>query len=123
MRIFRTAVNERFNGVVPEVVVKRVHEMLKIMTEAEIRWGIYAANGILGFSEQSITALAQGQANSVCKNLGIPTLYEVNQKANPLRKLLRDHLRGGEVETKTLFFEGNPVDYSKAGMDMDLNDL
>ena len=34
-----------------------------------------------------------------------------------------EHIAGGDVETKTLFFEGNPVDYSKAGMDMDLNDL
>lgn len=123
MKIFRTAVIESFNGVVPEAVVNKIHEMLKVMTEAEIRWASYAAKGILGFSEHSITALAKGQANSVCKNLGIPAIYPGVSIDNPLRKLIMNHIAGGEVETKTLFFEGNPVDYSKAGMDMDLTDL
>ena len=123
MKIFRTAIEEEFNGVIPTTLIDKIHSMVRIMTEAEIRWGIYAANGVLGFSEQSITALAQGQANSVCRNLGIPKLYENVPNDNPLRKLVLERISGGDVETKTLFFEGNPVDYSKAGMDMDLNDL
>lgn len=122
-QIFRTAVKESFGGVVPEHVVNKIHDMVKIMVVAEKRWARYAAAGVPGFTDTTIDALVESQANSVCKNLGIPTLYEVDQKANPLGKLLRDHLRGGEVETKTLFFEGNPVDYSKGSMDMDLSNL
>ena len=122
-QIFRTAVKETFGGVVPEHVVNKIHDMVKIMVVAEKRWARYAAAGVPGFTDTTIDALVESQANSVCKNLGIPTLYEVDQKANPLGKLLRDHLRGGEVETKTLFFEGNPVDYSKGSMDMDLSEL
>ena len=123
MKIFRTAIEEEFDGVVPATLIDKIHNMIHIMTEAEIRWGIYAANGVLGFSEQSVKALAKGQANSVCRNLGIPKLYDDVPNDNPLRKLVLERISGGEAETKTLFVEGNPGDYSKAGMDMDLNDL
>ena len=122
--IFKTAVAEEFNGVVPSSVIYRIHEMVKIMCEAEKRWTNYMTKGILGFSEQTIKAFIEGQANSVCKNLGIPLLYDhVPMVQNPLKKLMLDHLKGGEVETKTLFFEGNPVDYAKGSIDMDLSDL
>lgn len=124
MHIFRTAVQEEFNGVIPESVIEKGTAMVRLMCEAEKRWANYASKGILGFSEHTIKNMVEGQANSVCKNLGLPLQYpEVPLSQNPLRKLLLDHLKGSEVETKTLFFEGNPVDYAKGSIDMDLSDL
>ena len=58
--------------------------------------------------------------------MGIPPVYEDHSNEdNPLLKLVKDHVKGGEVATKTLFFEGNVADYSKAAvkMDLDLDDL
>lgn len=117
--IFRTAIKESFNGVVPDSVKEKITKMVQIMTEAEIRWGKYATKGLLGFSDESIERFVHTQANEVLKNLMLPTIYpEYNIKENPLQRLLKDHIKGGEVDSKTLFFEGNPVDYSKASVDM-----
>lgn len=125
--IFRTAVQESFNGVVPEEVVKKAHAMIRMISEAEKRWTNYVANGtILGFSDRTIKVFIEHQANEVCKNMGIPPVYEDHSNEdNPLLKLVKDHVKGGEVATKTLFFEGNVADYSKAAvkMDLDLDDL
>lgn len=125
--IFRTAVQESFNGVVPEEVVKKAHAMITMISEAEKRWTNYVANGvILGFSDRTIKVFIEHQANEVCKNMGIPPVYEDHSNEdNPLLKLVKDHVKGGEVATKTLFFEGNVADYSKAAvkMDLDLDDL
>jgi ribonucleoside-diphosphate reductase, beta subunit len=125
--IFRTAIAESFNGVVPEEVVKKAHAMITMISEAEKRWTNYVANGtILGFSDRTIKVFIEHQANEVCKNMGIPPVYEDHSNEdNPLLKLVKDHVKGGEVATKTLFFEGNVADYSKAAvkMDLDLDDL
>lgn len=125
--IFRTAIAESFNGVVPEEVVKKAHAMITMISEAEKRWTSYVANGvILGFSDRTIKVFIEHQANEVCKNMGIPPVYEDHSNEdNPLLKLVKDHVKGGEVATKTLFFEGNVADYSKAAvkMDLDLDDL
>lgn len=111
----------------PEEVVKKAHAMIRMISEAEKRWTNYVANGtILGFSDRTIKIFIENQANEVCKNMGIPPVYEDHSKEdNPLLKLVKDHVKGGEVATKTLFFEGNVADYSKAAvkMDLDLDDL
>lgn len=117
--IFRTAIKESFGGIVPEVVKEKITKMVQIMTEAEIRWGKYATKGLLGFSDKSIERFVHTQANEVFSNLMLPKIYpEYTIKENPLQRLLTDHIKGGEVATKTLFFEGNPVDYSKSTVDM-----
>ena len=117
--IFRTAIKESFNGVVPVAVKEKITKMVQIMTEAEIRWGKYATKGLLGFSDESIERFVHTQANEVFSNLMLPKIYpEYTIKENPLQRLLMDHIKGGEVATKTLFFEGNPVDYSKSSVDM-----
>ena len=125
--IFRTAIAESFNGVVPETVVTKAHAMIRMISEAEKRWTNYVANGtILGFSDRTIKVFIENQANEVCKNMGIRPVYEDHSNEdNPLLKLVKDHVKGGEVATKTLFFEGNVADYSKAAvkMDLDLDDL
>lgn len=117
MNMFRTAVRENFNGVVPDVVKDGIHKMIKIMVEAEKRWCNYATKGVLGFSEASIKSLVEGKGNSVCKNLGLPLLYEAPSN-NPLQKLL-DKYDLSKSDAKDNFFEGNVAAYSKGTLVMD----
>ena len=120
--IFNTAIKETFNGIIPEEVIVKAHRMIKHMCEAEIRWTTYVTKGILGFSEHTIKVFIESQANSVCKNLKLPLLYSiVDLKDNPLRKLMLDHLKGGEVESKTMFFEENATEYAKGNLDMNVD--
>ena len=120
--IFNTAIKETFNGIIPEEVIEKAHRMIKHMCEAEIRWTTYVTKGILGFSEHTIKVFIESQANSVCKNLKLPLLYPVvDLKDNPLRKLMLDHLKGGDVESKTMFFEENATEYAKGNLDMNVD--
>lgn len=119
MRIFRTAVEEEFNGIIPKEVETRCLDMIQKMTEAEIRWTTYATEGLDGFTPSSIEVFVQSKANSVCKNLGLPQLYIVDGY-NPLQKLLSKYLSGGELETRQNFFEKNSLNYNKGGMEMDI---
>lgn len=94
------------------------------MVDSEIRWSSYVTRNILGFSEVSVKVFTEHQANSICKNLKIPLMYEeVPIHSNPLEQLLQMHIKGGSMETKTLFFEGNVADYEKGGPKMDLSDF
>jgi len=110
--IFRTIVIENFDGVLPEDVEERIIQMVKDMADAERRWGKYALKGIMGASEKAIDLLVDEQANSVCKNLGIRKLFS-EPKYNPLKELLKEHLRGDGLDTKGNIFEKNVVEYSK----------
>ena len=116
--MFRTIVIEEFDGVIPEIVVKRITKMVKVMTEAEIEWTLYATKGLHGFTEKSVRIFVESQANSVCKNLGIPTIYD-KVKNNPLKRLLTSHLKGGDKESRSGFFERNVVEYSKDIIEVD----
>ena len=49
------------------------------------------------------------------------TLSTVDLKDNPLRKLMLEHLKGGEVESKTMFFEENATEYAKGNLDMNVD--
>ena len=89
------------------------------MTEAEIRWTTYVSKGLIGFSDEAIKVFIEGQANSVCKNLMIEPIYE-EVKINPLRTLLLKHLKGGELESRTNFFEKRPIEYSNGSIIMDI---
>lgn len=118
--IFRTAIKESFDGVVPAIVIERIHNMVKIMVDAEIRWTKYVTKDMLGFSDHSIKVYIESQGNSVCNNLGLPLLYEeVPLEKNPLKQKLLSHYKNAEeVTTKSLFFEANVADYQKTGPDM-----
>lgn len=118
--IFRTTIKESFDGVVPASVIERIHTMVKIMVDAEIRWTKYVTKDMLGFSDHSIKVYIESQGNSVCRNLGIPLLYEeVPLADNPLKQKLLSHYKNAEdVTTKSLFFEANVADYQKTGPDM-----
>lgn len=115
MQIFRTAIKEDYEGVIPEAVVTRATELIKKMTEAEKRWTKYATKGLLGFTDSSIDVFVEGRANSVCTNLGLPLIYPNNDN-NPLEKLLKKSLRGGEMESRSNFFEVNSVEYTKGSL-------
>lgn len=109
---------------VPKAVIDKIHQMVVHMTQAEIRWTKYVTKDILGFSDESIRIFIEGQANSVCRNLGIPLLYKEEPISNnPLLASVLEHIKGGEVDTKTLFFEGNVADYTKTGPKMDTDNL
>ena len=93
--------------------------MITKMTDAEKRWTKYLSKGLQGFSDEAIDIYIEGQANSVCNNLGIPKLYE-KKKVNPLRRVLTSHLKGGEMESKENFFLGNVTAYSKSSLIVDI---
>ena len=115
MQIFRTTIKEEYNGDIPEIVVTRATEFIKKMTDAEKRWTKYATKGLLGFTDASINVFVEGRANSVCNNLGLPLIYPKSEN-NPLEKLLKKSLRGGEMESRSNFFEVNSVEYTKGSL-------
>lgn len=134
-QIFRTAIKELFNGNIPEKLIKPATDMIKIMVEAEKRWTKYISNvngdflkdvesGIdkehynredllqilPGFSEEVIDEFIEGQANSVCSNLGLPLIYENKDiRTNPLKILLSNHLQYGREGV----FEVQGVEYTR----------
>lgn len=87
--------------------------MVAEFTEAEIRWVKYASHGLLGFTDASIEVFVKNRANIVLNNLRMPKLYDVDAKNNPLEKLLMKNIKGGEMESRTNFFEANATEYSK----------
>ena len=115
--IFRTAVKENFDGVVPRDVADFGLELIEEMCNAEKRWTKYVSKGLLGFSERAIDIFVEGKANSVCKNLGLPLLYKESD-FNPLQDLLNKHLVGGSQTRRSGFFERNVADYTVGTLDM-----
>lgn len=112
--IFRTTINELFDGVVPEVIIKEATELIKYMTEAEIEWTSYIGKDQLGFSEKSIRTFVEGQANSVCRNLKFPLIYEdVSLEDNPLKDLLARHIANEDIKTRSNNFMNNNASYVK----------
>lgn len=118
MNIFRTGIIEEYNGVVPDSIVEKAHKLIIKLTDAEKRWTKYMTKGIMGFSDNIIDVFVEGQANSVCKNLGIPLLYDKHAN-NPLQDILSKHISGGEHKKRGGFFERNVAEYSKGGLVID----
>ena len=113
--IFRTCVEEEFNGVIPEHVKDTITDLITKMTEIEIEWITFASEGLMGFSERTIRIFVQNAANEICNNLKIPTIYP-EEKDDPLNKLLRHNMRDGSVATRENFFTGNVTAYSKGSV-------
>lgn len=113
--IFRTCVEEEFNGVIPERVKDTITDLITKMTEIEIEWITFASEGLMGFSERTIRIFVQNAANEICNNLKIPTIYP-EEKDDPLNKLLRHNMRDGSVATRENFFTGNVTAYSKGSV-------
>ena len=117
MLIFRTCIKESFNGEIPSIVKQQARELIIKMSDAEKRWTKYVTKGLLGFSNQAIDIFVESKANSICSNLGLDLIYE-NNSNNPLDKLLKKSLRGGEMESRTNFFEANSVEYTKGSLNV-----
>lgn len=92
--------------------------MVKDMTETEIRWLTYVSNGLMGFTEHSIKVFVESRANYVLKNLGLKSVYDESGN-NPLNKLIQRNLKGGDIESRSNFFETNSTEYSKAMVKVD----
>lgn len=129
-RIFRTAMKELFDGIVPQQIIEPALDMIKIMAEAEMHWTKYISNvngqwvneisevpvdlrtsTLKGFSSEVIDIFVKNQANSVCRNLNLPELYpEAKDQANPLGHLLKKHLSYGREGV----FTGNGLEYAQS---------
>lgn len=116
--IYRTAIEESFNKVVPDLIKNSARELIMKLTEAEKRWGKYVTNGLLGFSPNVIDRFVESRANDVCKNINIDPIYE-ESKINPLNTIYLNNLRGGELESRTNFFESNSTEYSTGAVEVD----
>ena len=116
--IFRTAVDESFDGVVPDSVSKKITEMILDMVTAEKRWTKYVTQGLLGFSDRAIDIFIEDQANNICSNLRLPLIFE-KHKDNPLKKILNKTLKGGGTDSREAFFESNVASYSKGSVETD----
>ena len=116
--IFRTAVDESFDGVVPDSVSKKITEMILDMVTAEKRWTKYVTQGLLGFSDRAIDIFIEDQANNICSNLRLPLIFE-KHKDDPLKKILNKTLKGGGTDSREAFFESNVASYSKGSVETD----
>lgn len=112
--IFRRTIIELFDGKIPDIVIKEATEIIKKMTEAEIKWTSYIGKDQLGFSDKSIRAFVEGQANSVCSNLGLPLIYEESSlESNPLKDLLKRHITADGLVARSNNFMNNNATYVK----------
>lgn len=116
--MFRLTIDEEFNGVIPPIVIDKAHSLIKKITEAEKRWLLYVTNGMLGFTEQSISIFVENAADSICKNLKLPKIYNRTEH-DFLGIMLKDRLKGGEKESRSNFFEVNATEYSKGSVIQD----
>lgn len=117
--IFRTAVEESFDGKIPVTVQNRIKHMIMNMCDAEKKWTKFATQNLMGFSDRTIDIFIEEQANNVAINLGMKAIYE-KHKENPLKKILIKNLKGGEnTESRESFFEVNVASYSKGTVDVD----
>lgn len=100
---------------IPDVLAEEAKKMIMKMTEAEIEWTTYIGKDQLGFSPVSIRLFVQGQANSVCKNLGFDLIYpeDGGVEQNPLKDLLRRHISSEGSITRSNTFVNNNATYVK----------
>ena len=117
--IFRTTIEESFDGKIPVTVQNRLKHMIMNMCDAEKKWTKFATQNLMGFSDRTIDIFIEEQANNVAINLGMKAIYE-KYKENPLKKILVKNLKGGEnTESRESFFEVNVASYSKGTVDVD----
>lgn len=113
--IFRTSVNEV--GITNETKTK-ILDMITKMTNEEKIWTKHITKGNLGFSDIAIDMFIEHQANSVCKNLKLPLLFEKTD-GGPLMKIVDDYSLLSKLKKKTNFFEKSVADYAMNTIDDD----
>ena len=119
--IYRSAIKESFNGVVPDIVKEKALKMILDMEQAEVRWTKYASKGLSGFSDEVIEVFLKSRVNNICDNLLLDKPYPGIKSStnNPLGKLLLTNLPNEEIGSKANFLEGvNSVDYTQGGLNL-----
>lgn len=111
--IFRTAVNQE--GITEETKTVIIN-MIKKMTDEEKIWTKHITKGNLGFSDMAIDIFIEHQANSVCKNLKLPLIYEKTD-GGPLMQIVDDYSLLSKLKKKTNFFEKSVADYAMNTID------
>lgn len=115
MHIIRTTLKQ-YPNLYTDKLQSEIYDMISTMCKAEQEWTKYATKGVLGFSDKAIKILCEHQANSVCKNIKLPPLYEPTD-GGPLVSLLSKY-NMLTTDTKTNFFESSVGDYSVGSLDM-----
>jgi len=118
--IFRTIVREKFGSMenVPNYIKDQLIDLIKRMTEVEIKWTKTLTKGMLGFSDKAIESYIQSKANEVCTNLMLPELYKIDI-VSPLKSLEEKWSLIKGADTRTAFFENKVADYAKGDLDFD----
>lgn len=99
-----------------EELKQTAYKMIDTFVNLEIEWTKYITdNKILGFSEESIVRYCKYRGDVVCENLGYPKLYNVER--SPLQNIEDSYCEFNT--TRTNFFEGDVVNYSKGSLVLD----
>lgn len=112
-----------FNSTVREVgisddTISTALDMISTMADEEKIWTKHITKGALGFSDKAIDMLIEYKANSVCKNLRLPLLYE-ETNGGPLMSIHERYSMLSKNKTKSNFFEVPVGDYDVGGLDED----
>lgn len=116
--MFKYTIEEEFNGIIPKTVITKATELIKSICESEKRWTTYVTRGLLGFTENSIAVFIENRADTICKNLKLPKIYNRTEH-DFLGIMLKDRLKGGDKESRSNFFEVNATEYSKGSVIQD----
>lgn len=112
--IFRTAVKEVG---LEDNTQTEILDMILNMTNEEKIWTKTISKGLLGFSENAIDLFIESMANSVCKNLGLPLLFNETD-GGPLMAIVNRYSMLTS-KSKSNFFEVPVGDYVINGIDDD----
>lgn len=110
-----------FNTAVKEVgmdnkTLEEILFMIKDMANEEKIWTKHLSKNLLGFSPQAIDMFIEEKANSICRNLKLPVVFEITN-GGPLMAIVQKYSFLSQTKTKTNFFESTVGDYSVNGLD------
>lgn len=118
--IFNTTVKENLNKQVPQEVIEKAHRLIDGLVDREIIWLNYVTKGLLGFSPKSIEIFVKAKGNSICKHLRLPALYpDLDSSVNPIEDILKERFKGGDIESRSNFFETTSTEYTRNNIVVD----
>jgi len=117
--IYKELQRENTELFTPEMY-EEIYDMTCIAVEHEIEWANYVyGDSIEGLTNKSIEQYIKYISNLRLKNIGLTPIYPEIQK-NPLPFMSK---MSNPNDTKIDFFENKPINYSKAGATLALDDL
>lgn len=117
--LFRNIFKEAVKQVsLEEETKEHIIDMIKHMTNEEKIWTKHITKGNLGFSDKAIDMFIEEQANSICKNLDLPFIYEKTD-GGPLISIMERFSLLSKNKIKTNQFEKPVSDYAINGLDDD----